>query len=114
MRTRAVLCAGLLLALAPASLGSERTITVRATAYCERGKTATGTRAGPGSIAVDPRVIPLGSKLHVEGYGHGTAVDTGRLIKGRRIDVWISSRGACCRWGVRRVRVRVLKEGKRR
>lgn len=78
-----------------------------ATAYCLRGRTATGTRAGAGSIAVDPRVIPLGSIIHVPGYGRGKAVDTGRLVKGRRIDCWLPSRGACVRWGVRRVRVRV-------
>lgn len=65
--------------------------TFRATCYELTGRTASGLPAGPGRIAVDPRVIPLGTRLFVEGYGPAVAADTGGAIKGRRIDVWRSS-----------------------
>ena len=55
------------------------------------GRTATGIRVGYGAIAVDPRVIPLGSKLYVEGYGYGFACDTGGAIKGNHIDLAFNS-----------------------
>lgn len=67
--------------------------------------TPKGTQGGPGSVAVDPRVIPLGTPLEVEGYGSGAARDTGGDIVGHRIDVWKSTRAACLEWGRRRVRV---------
>jgi 3D (Asp-Asp-Asp) domain-containing protein len=79
-----------------------------ATCYALRGRTASGAPAGPGSIAVDPRVIPLGSVLEVEGYGRGRAVDTGSAIVGRRLDVWLSSSAECARWGRRSVAVRFV------
>ncbi len=67
-----------------------------------------GTQGGPGSIAVDPRVIPMGTELDVEGYGRGQARDTGRAIKGRIIDVWKPSVEECMQWGRRAVRVVML------
>lgn len=92
--------------LAAGSLGS-----FVATCYALTGTTASGSQAGPGSIAVDPRVIPLGTRLRVEAYGEGVAADTGGAIKGRRIDVWKSSSSACMAWGRRSVLVEVLGEG---
>ena len=77
------------------------------TAYCLTGTTATGTQAGPGSIAVDPSVIKLGSHLYVEGYGFGWAVDTGSAIKGDAIDVWKTCDQAVA-WGRRASNVYVL------
>ena len=74
---------------------------VKAYAYTGGGRTATGTRARKGEIAVDPRVIPLGTKVYVEGYGHARAEDTGGNIKGRTIDLYMNSGSACMRWGVR-------------
>ena len=82
-------------------------LTVLATAYCLTGTTATGSYVHPGTVAVDPRVIRLGSHLRIPGYGYGHAEDTGAAIKGRRIDVWFSSCYRARLWGVRRLRVGV-------
>lgn len=84
-----------------------------ATAYSYTGNwTATGTWPRCGTVAVDPRVIPLGSRLWVEGYGPGRAEDTGYLIKGRRIDMFLPSRAEAREWGRKRVRVVVWHGGK--
>lgn len=94
---------------AEVTVGGGRSLGVfEATCYSLTGKTATGSEAGPGSIAVDPAVIPLGTELEVEGYGRGAAVDTGGAIRGRRIDVWKSSEAACLEWGRRPVEVFVV------
>jgi len=85
------------------------------TAYCNgcSGVTSTGInlRANPDAkvIAVDPSVIPLGSKVYVEGYGYAIAGDTGSAIKGNKIDVFFPDKSSAYRWGVKRVKVRVLK-----
>jgi len=102
-----MLVALLFISVRGSELSAQKYMKVEATAYCLRGTTATGTKVKHGTIAVDPRVIPLGSKIYVPGYGWGKAVDTGRLIKGRRIDVWISSRGNCYRWGRKQVTIKV-------
>ena len=70
--------------------------------------TASGMKSGRGVVAVDPKVIPLGSKLYVEDYGYAIAGDTGGAIKGNRIDVFFYSSGETARWGRRSVRVFVL------
>jgi 3D (Asp-Asp-Asp) domain-containing protein len=76
---------------APAPPRPGGTMTVFATGYCLRGSTATGLPVGPGIVAVDPTVIPLGTRMTIPGYGEGVAADTGGRIKGARIDVWIAS-----------------------
>lgn len=84
------------------------------TAYCNgcSGITATGfdLRANPGAkvIAVDPRVIPLGTKVYVEGYGYAVAADTGGAIKGHKIDVFFPTKAEAFRWGVRKVKIKIL------
>lgn len=88
----------------PAAGGSS--YTMEATSYCLSGTTATGMRVGRGVIAVDPRVIPLGSRVHVSGYGDAIAADTGGAIQGNRIDVWLPC-GEAYAWGVRTVTVTV-------
>lgn len=88
----------------PASGGSSFSVT--STAYCLGGTTATGMPVGYGIIAVDPRVIPLGSRVHVSGYGDAIAADTGGAIRGNKIDVWLSC-GEAMAWGVRTVTVTV-------
>lgn len=79
--------------------------------YCCPGVdniTATGMYAGYGVVAVDPKVIPLRSRLYVEGYGYAVAGDTGSWIKGMRIDLGFGTKGEAIRYGRRSVRVYIL------
>ncbi|NHC42389.1 DUF348 domain-containing protein [Bacillus sp. MM2020_1] len=95
--------------------GKEFYVTATAyTAYCNgcSGRTATGLnlRANPNMkvIAVDPRVIPLGTKVYVEGYGYAVAADTGGAIKGYIIDLFMPSNQDCYRWGRKKVKIKIL------
>lgn len=95
--------------------GTEFYVTATAyTAYCNgcSGRTATGfdLRANPGAkvIAVDPRVIPLGTKVYVEGYGYAVASDTGGAIKGYKIDLFMPSKADAYRWGRKKVKITIL------
>lgn len=72
------------------------------------GRTCTGMRAGYGVIAVDPRVIPLGSIVYVEGYGLAIAADTGGAIKGHRIDLCYDARSTALRFGRHSVKLYIL------
>ena len=74
------------------------------------GLTATGHRAGRGVCAVDPRVIPLGTQLWVEGYGYAVACDTGGAIKGNRIDLCFNTRAEAVVWGRRNVLVYIVEQ----
>ena len=80
-------------------------LTVRAYSYTGGGRTASGTRARVGEIAVDPRVIPLGTVVYIPGIGERRAEDTGGNIKGKTIDIYMSSVGACRRWGCRTITI---------
>ncbi|ODA41567.1 3D domain-containing protein [Desulfosporosinus sp. BG] len=87
-----------------------QTLKVESTAYTYTGnRTATGLVSREGLIAVDPRVIAMGSKVYVEGYGYAIAADTGGDIRGNRIDVFFSTLRQCIDWGRRPVRIYVLK-----
>ncbi|MGG3702618.1 peptidoglycan-binding protein [Priestia megaterium] len=96
---------------------SGKSMTVEATAYTANcagcsGTTATGVdlKANPNQkvIAVDPSVIPLGSKVYVEGYGEAVAADTGGAIKGNRIDVFVPSEGDAQQFGRKSVKITVM------
>ena len=63
------------------------------------------------TVAVDPQVIPLGSILWIEGLGIGMASDTGKLIKGRRIDVCFRTMDEAWRYGRRNINVILLRKG---
>jgi len=79
------------------------------TAYTHTGRnTHTGIAPRVGVAAVDPSVIPLGSKLYVDGYGYCQAADIGSKIKGNRIDVFLDTRSQALKWGRRNVKVYVL------
>jgi len=69
------------------------------------GITAIGLRARKGIVAVDPRVIPLGTKLYIPGYGEALAADTGGRIKGNRIDLCFESLEECFRHGKRKIKI---------
>ena len=97
--------------------GNGREIYVTSTAYTAScngcsGTTATGLNlhANPNAkvIAVDPSVIPLGSKVYVEGYGYAVASDTGGAIKGNKIDVFFPSKADAYRWGRKTVKIKIL------
>ena len=70
--------------------------------------TATGIRSAFGVVAVDPKVIPLGTLMYVEGYGYAVAGDTGSAIKGNKIDVFFYSTSDAYRWGRRTVTIYIL------
>jgi 3D (Asp-Asp-Asp) domain-containing protein len=78
------------------------------------GRTCTGITARRGVIAVDPGVIPLGTRVYVEvpgragDYGYAIAADTGSAIKGGKIDVYLDSNGEVYSWGVKKVKVYIL------
>jgi 3D (Asp-Asp-Asp) domain-containing protein len=84
-----------------------RTLTVSATGYVLRGRTATGIPTAPGVVAVDPAVIPLGSRITIPGYGTGIAADTGGSIQGGVIDLWFSTLEEAHAWGRRIVTITV-------
>jgi len=75
-----------------------KTLTVVATAYSTRGTTATGIPTGYGIVAVDPTVIPLGTRMTIPGYGEAVAADMGSAIKGLRIDVWVATAAEAAQW----------------
>ena len=88
---------------APAGPGTQ--LTVHATGYALRGTTATGIQTSWGVIAVDPSVIPLGTRMFVPGYGEGVAADTGGAVKGLVIDLWFPTREQALAWGRRTVTI---------
>jgi 3D (Asp-Asp-Asp) domain-containing protein len=96
---------------------TRRMLSMWATAYepgprsCGRyasGRTSCGLRAGYGVVAVDPRVIPMGSNLYIEGYGYAVAGDRGTSIKGNRIDLGFATVREALNFGSKRVVVHVL------
>lgn len=95
----------------------QKTLTVTATAYTAdctgcSGITATGidlrNDRDKKVIAVDPNVIPLGTRVYVEGYGEAIAGDTGGAIKGNKIDIHVPTKDKAYQWGVRKVNVTIL------
>lgn len=87
--------------------------TMEATAYTGDTITATGTTPvrnpnGISTIAVDPSIIPLGSKVYIPGYGEALATDTGGAIKGHRIDLFLNSEDECINWGRQNVSLYLL------
>lgn len=109
--------------LNPQPSEANRVINITATAYASgyedngiwNDKTHLGTKVRPGIIAVDPKVIPLGSKVYVEfedGKGmYAVAEDTGGAIKGNRIDIAMENRPKAKKFGIQDVKVHVLEEG---
>jgi len=82
-----------------------RTLTVVATGYSMHGRTATGAPTGWGVVAVDPSVIPLGTRMTIPGYGSGVAADTGSAVQGATIDLWFPTVAQARAWGRRTVTI---------
>jgi 3D (Asp-Asp-Asp) domain-containing protein len=83
----------------------------RATAYCLKGRTASGGGVRRGIVAADPRVLPLGTRIFINGGGYSgtyTVTDTGGAIKGNILDIWVPSCSEAVRFGRRSITVSVL------
>jgi 3D (Asp-Asp-Asp) domain-containing protein len=105
---------GLVLGLEGSAFGQPQAtrayrLKVDAVAYYLPGSTALGVPVGKGVVAVDPTLIPLGTKLHVPGYGPGLAADVGYAIRGRVIDLWFPSTARARQWGRRSVTITVYR-----
>lgn len=95
------------------NIWGKRRMIMHATAYSAQdpgntGITARGHRLKRGIVSVDPSIIPLGTKLYIEGYGYAVADDTGGAIVGKRIDLGMDSNREALRFGRRNVVVHVL------
>jgi 3D (Asp-Asp-Asp) domain-containing protein len=90
---------------APSVSDGARTLTVTSTGYSMAGRTATGLPVGPGIVAVDPSVIPLGTRMTIPGYGEGVAADTGGAVQGMTIDLWFPTLAEALAWGRRTVTI---------
>ena len=75
------------------------------TCHTGKGATASGRPSSRETVSVDPQVVPLGTRLVIDKVGTRVAADTGRAIRGRRLDIWESSAAACTRFGRRQLRV---------
>jgi peptidoglycan lytic transglycosylase len=87
-----------------------------ATAYCLKGRTASGQHVRPGVIAADPKVLPLGTVVHLRAgsyTGTYTVLDTGGRIRGRLIDVYVPTYREAMQFGRRPVKIKVLSRAKR-
>jgi cystine transport system substrate-binding protein len=89
---------------APVVAGA-RTLTVTSTGYSLPGHTSTGLPVGPGVVAVDPSIIPLGTRMTIPGYGEGVAADTGSAVQGYTIDLWFPTLSNALAWGRRTVTI---------
>lgn len=89
-------------------------VAFRATAYALSGRTRMGTHVRRGIIAADPRVLPLGSVVHIKSGDYSgvyTVHDTGGKIKGKIVDVWVPTNREARRFGRRTIKVNVLRLG---
>lgn len=89
----------------PPPATSGRTITVSSTGYSLPGHTATGLPVGWGVVAVDPSIIPLGTRMTIPGYGEGVAADTGSAVRGYDIDLWFPTLAQARAWGRKSVTI---------
>jgi 3D (Asp-Asp-Asp) domain-containing protein len=92
-------------AIASSPVTAGATLTVSATGYSLPGRTATGLPVGLGIVAVDPSVIPLGTRMTIPGYGEGVAADTGSAVQGYTIDLWFPTLADALAWGRRTVTI---------
>ena len=97
---------------APTSAGGSvekgQQLTVSATCYCLKGSTASGLPVGPGIMATDPSVIPLGTRAYVPGYGNAVAADTGSAVNGLTIDLWVADCSKAAAYGRQTLTITIL------
>jgi 3D (Asp-Asp-Asp) domain-containing protein len=94
--------------LAPTSTAGARGVELgifEVSCHTGKGVTASGRPSSREIVSVDPRVVPLGTRLVIDKVGTRVAADTGGAIKGRRLDIWEPSMAACTRFGRRQLRV---------
>jgi 3D (Asp-Asp-Asp) domain-containing protein len=96
---------------AASSVATARTqrLLVDVVAYSLPGQTSSGRPVARGVVAVDPRIIPLGTRLHIPGYGKGVAADTGTAIRGHLIDVWFPTLAEARAWGRKTITITVYR-----
>lgn len=91
------------------SIKYSRSLRMSSSAYSHTGnRTASGVYPSRGVAAVDPSVIPLGTRLYIEGYGYARAMDIGSSIRGNRIDLFFETERQALKWGRRSVKVYIL------
>jgi len=115
--TAAALAASAAKAEEELALGVAPAVSYIATAYSLRGRTASGRYVSKGIIAADPRILPLGTRVHLQAGGYSgeyIVADTGGAVRGRRIDIWTPSTREAFRFGRRTVKLTVLSYGPRR
>jgi 3D (Asp-Asp-Asp) domain-containing protein len=112
MRTVIILTLALMTVVAEAR---PKVLRMFATAHSEEGETAAGTRSRVGTVAADPKILPIGSRIRVTGAGRYSGVysveDTGAAIKGREIDIYMRTGAEAKKFGRQPVKVTVLKYG---
>lgn len=99
------------------NLADDEALDFHATAYCLKGRTASGVVAQSGVIAADPRVLPLGTVVHLRSgsyTGTYTVADTGSKIKGRRVDVFVNTHREAIQFGRRQVKIKIIGHGSRK
>jgi 3D (Asp-Asp-Asp) domain-containing protein len=101
---------------APTIVAASRERPFSVTAYCTGRITQSGARVKPGMAAADPRVLPVGSTVRIDGQGRAydgvyTVTDTGREIKGRELDLYLSSCDEAEQFGRRTMSVAVIRRG---
>lgn len=95
--------------IAEAPISSARSFTARLSAYAHGTRTASGTPVRWGVVAVDPRVIPLGSRIMIEGFDNVfTAEDTGGAVRGNHVDIYFPDRAEAIRFGIQHRTVTIL------
>jgi 3D (Asp-Asp-Asp) domain-containing protein len=98
----------------PTSIEANPIQDFHATAYCVTGTTRSGAQTAPGLVSADPEIIPLGSMIYVESPLMGgiyQVLDTGEMVKGKIIDIFIPSYEKCKAFGRRMVKVKILRYG---
>lgn len=102
----------------PICSAQSKTMTFEAKAYYQKGKTASGTISHVGTVAADPAILPLGSRIRVIGAGKHSGeyevTDTGSKIKGKQIDIFLRTEDEARQFGKKIVKVKILELGKRK